>query len=101
MTSTSGQAVATEIDETPCTVWVLRRWDRDDDVVSLWTKEAKAQEYLARYVGDLWDDIVGDEGVPDEPPSDDQQTINLYYGPQDSWDEQGYCIYPEEVDSDL
>lgn len=101
MTLPNCQAMTTEIVETPRTVWVLRRWDRDDDVVSLWTCETKAKEYLARYVGDLWGNVVGEEGVPDAPPSDDQQAIDLYYGPQDGWDEEGYSIYSEEVDNDL
>lgn len=101
MTLASGQNVATEIDGASRTVWVLRRWDRHDDVVSLWSSEAKAREYLARYVGDLWDNVAGEEGVPDVPPSDNQQTVDLYYGPQDGWDEQGYGIYPAEVDNNV
>jgi hypothetical protein len=101
MTLTSRQAVATEIVDAPRTVWVLRRWDRHDDVVSLWTCETKAKENLAQYVGGLWGNVLGEEGVPDAPPSDDQQTIDLYYGPQDGWDGQGYIIYPEEVDNGL
>lgn len=87
--------------EASCSVWVLRRWDRHDDEVTLWVSEETAKDYLARYVGGLWGNVSWREDVPDEPPLDDQETIDLFYGPQDEWDEEGYSLYAEEVNHAL
>ena len=32
------------------------------------------------------------EGVSDEPPADDQEALDQYYGPQDGRDGYGYLV---------
>lgn len=76
--------------------WVLRRWDRHEDVVTLHADEDSALADLAEYVRGVWDNLVGEESVPDQPPTDDREAVLLYYGPErDNFPDQGYNLYAE------
>jgi hypothetical protein len=77
--------------QVPQQVWVLRRWDRHDDEVSVWTHSDHALSWLAAWVRDNWDMAAGSPGVPATPPADDHTAIDLYYralrtsGDEDYW----------------
>ncbi|WP_143658325.1 hypothetical protein [Embleya scabrispora] len=78
--------------------WVLRRRGRHEDVVTLHVDEDCAVAGLAEYVRGVWDDVVGDDGVPDRPPADDRDAVRLYYGPdRDSRPDEGYDLHEEEI----
>ncbi|WP_053811053.1 MULTISPECIES: hypothetical protein [Streptomyces] len=78
--------------------WVLRRWDRSQDQVTLHANEDSALSVLAQYVREAWDNLLGEEGVPDRPPADDRETVRLYYGPKRDWrPDEGYNLYAEEI----
>ncbi|MFF1276959.1 hypothetical protein ACFVZC_26650 [Streptomyces marokkonensis] len=62
--------------------WVLRRWDRHSDEVTLWSDEASALAELAQHARSSWDNVAGTDGVPYHPPVDDQTAVDLYYGPK-------------------
>ncbi|MFD5814684.1 hypothetical protein [Streptomyces sp. NPDC127038] len=74
-------------------VWLLRRWDRHADDVSLWTDEDSAREELGRHVRGSWRSYAGQGGMPEEPPDDDGAAVRLYYAA--SGGEEGYSIYAE------
>ncbi|MFE3230897.1 hypothetical protein ACFXKJ_02205, partial [Kitasatospora indigofera] len=49
---------------------------------------------LATYVRGVWDNLVGEEGIPDQPPTDDREAVRLYYGPErDGRPDEGYDLY--------
>lgn len=78
--------------------WVLRRWDRHEDVVTLHGGEDSALADLATYVRGVWDNLVGEEGVPEQPPTDDREAVRLYYGiERDNQPDEGYNLYAEEI----
>jgi hypothetical protein len=78
--------------------WVLRRWDRHEDAVTLFADEGSALADLAEHVRMAWDNIVGTEGVPDQPPADDREAVRLYYGPKsDDHPDEGYTVYAEDI----
>ncbi|MFI1996737.1 GGDEF domain-containing protein [Actinoplanes sp. NPDC020271] len=79
-------------------VWVLRRWDRHDDVISLHADQDVAYAALAAHVRSSWADIGSDLGAPPEPPGDDRQAVALYYGSEgDSRPDEGFRIYPDQI----
>lgn len=81
------------------TVWLARFWDKWDDVTTVWSSPEKGLAYLADRVRDLWPDVVHQEGVPADPPEDDQEALDLYYGPSEEWMDQGYTYpYPATID---
>lgn len=77
--------------------WVLRRWDRHSDEVTLWSDEASALAELAQHVRSSWDNVAGTDGVPYHPPVDDQTAIDLYYGPKEHRGEADYALYAEDI----
>nr|WP_239085447.1 hypothetical protein [Streptomyces halstedii] len=78
--------------------WVLRRWDRHEDVVTLYADEDSALADLAEYVRGVWDNLVGEEGVPDQPPTGDRETVVLYYGPErNGRPDEGHNLYAEDI----
>ncbi|MFD3422080.1 hypothetical protein [Streptomyces decoyicus] len=80
------------------TVWVLRRWDRHVDVVTLHSTEDSALADLAKYVDLSWSNVANQEGVPGQPPGDPREAVHLYYGPDgDSVPDEGYRLFEEEV----
>ncbi len=84
-------------------VWVLHRWDGPldpdvDDPMKLYADEDSALADLAAHVRGVWDNLVGNEGVPDEPPTDDREAVRLYYGSErDGRPAEGYNLYAEEL----
>jgi hypothetical protein len=79
-------------------VWVLRRWDRHTDEVTIHTDEDTALAALAEQTRSSWDTIAGLDDNPDEPPHDDREVVDLYYGPdRDARPDQGYSIYKEQI----
>ncbi|WP_070015259.1 hypothetical protein [Streptomyces nanshensis] len=92
------QAAAALVERTPGRVCVLRRWDRHEDEVTLWRDEDAAMAALAEYVRGVWDNTACDHDVPDEPPDDDHEAVQLYYGPDgDSRPDEGHCVYDETI----
>lgn len=78
----------------PSKVWILRRWDRSNEQVTLHESHEAGQAALAIWVRHNWD-ALGDESST--PPQDDEQAIQLYYGPQDERTDDDFRLYPEEV----
>ncbi|MFE7114999.1 hypothetical protein ACFU99_06180 [Streptomyces sp. NPDC057654] len=79
-------------------VLVLRRWDRDHDDVTLHDDKNSALDELAEYIRGVWHKLAGAKGVPDQPPTDNCETVRLYYGPDgDCRQDEGYVIYTEEI----
>ncbi|MEU6548620.1 hypothetical protein [Streptomyces sp. NPDC046859] len=78
--------------------WVLRRWDRHEDVVTLHGDEHSALADLATYVRGVWNNLVGEEGVPEYPPTDDREAVRLDYGPErGNQPDEGYEVYAAEI----
>ncbi|MGW0881304.1 hypothetical protein [Streptomyces sp. NPDC002671] len=78
--------------------WVLRRWDRHQDEMTLHVDEDCALAGLAEYVRGAWDNLVGEEDVPDQPPTDDCEAVRLYYGPErNSRPDEGYNLYAQDI----
>lgn len=78
--------------------WVLRRWDRHENEMTLHVDKDSALADLAGYVRGVWDRLVGKEGIPDQPPTDDRAAVRLYYGPErNSGPDEGYNLYAEEI----
>ncbi|MFD7661265.1 hypothetical protein [Streptomyces sp. NPDC059788] len=79
--------------------WVLQRWDRNTNELTLYAYEDSALVALATYVRGVWDNLVGEEGVPDQPPTDDREAVRLYYGERDNQirPDEGYELYAEDI----
>lgn len=79
-------------------VWMLRIWTRHEDTTAPYATEGAALAELATHVRESWDNVGGQGDVPDEPPADDAEAIDLYYGPDgDAVPEQGFELYCEEI----
>ncbi|MFI1169626.1 hypothetical protein ACH4UM_40310 [Streptomyces sp. NPDC020801] len=77
--------------------WVLRRSDRHENEMTH-VDEHSALADLAEYIRGVWDNLVGEEGVPDQPPTDDRETVRLHYGPErNSRPDEGYNLYAEDI----
>lgn len=76
--------------------WVLRRQDRHEDAVTLWADEDSALACLAQHVRSSWDDVRGDDGIPDCPPLDDRTAVDLYYGPKGERGDKDYWLYVDD-----
>ncbi|MGW7719813.1 hypothetical protein ACWGKK_36720 [Streptomyces chartreusis] len=82
----------------PGQVWVLRRWDRHENGIELFADEASAFHGLAEHVRQCWDNVTGEEGVPEEPPMDDRKAVDLYYGPErNNRPDEGYSLYADTI----
>lgn len=80
------------------TVWVLRRWSRHDDVVTLHTDENAAFAALAEHVRSSWANLASGADVPPEPPGNARQAVEMYYGPdRDGQPDEGFSIYPDQI----
>ncbi|MER5556223.1 hypothetical protein ABT001_31935 [Streptomyces sp. NPDC002793] len=78
--------------------WLLRRWDRREDVATLHSDENSALADLATYVRQVWNNIVGQEGVSEHPPTNDFGVVRLYHRPEhDNQPDEGYSIHAEEI----
>ncbi|MBT2393574.1 hypothetical protein J7E87_30220 [Streptomyces sp. ISL-1] len=82
----------------PGQAWVLRRWDRHQDTVGLFTDEDAALASLAHHVRTSWANLLGDGDVPNNPPADDRPAVDLYYGPEhDNRPDEGYSLYADTI----
>ncbi|WP_247704242.1 hypothetical protein [Streptomyces sp. RK76] len=77
--------------------WVLRRWDRRCEEVTLWSDEASALASLAQHVRTHWDNVAGTDGVPHRPPADDRTAVDAYYGPEDERCDEDYTLRAYDV----
>ncbi|MFG2691634.1 hypothetical protein ACGFWG_36665 [Streptomyces sp. NPDC048405] len=77
--------------------WVLRRWDRLSEEVTLWSNEASALASLAQHVRSCWDRVAGTDGVPILPPADDRMAVDVYYGPVEDRCEEDYTLRAYDV----
>ncbi|MFB7918941.1 hypothetical protein [Streptomyces sp. NPDC056061] len=78
--------------------WVLRRWDRLESKMTLHVDEGSALADLAEYVRGVWDSLIGEEDVPDQPPTDDRETVRLFYGSErHSRPDEGFDLYAEDI----
>ncbi|MFF8632451.1 hypothetical protein [Streptomyces werraensis] len=77
--------------------WVLRRWDRRSEEVTLWSDEASALASLAQHVRSCWDKVAGNDGVPYLPPADDRMAVDVYYGPVEDRCEEDYTLRAYDV----
>lgn len=79
-------------------VWMLRIWDRHEDTTAPYATEGAALAELASHVRGSWANVGGQDDVPDEPPADDAEAVDLYYGPDgDAVPDQGFDLYCEEI----
>jgi hypothetical protein len=79
-------------------VWMLRIWNRHEDSTSPYATEATALAELADYVRGNWDNLFGEDGVPEQPPADDAEAVDCYYGPgRGDRPDEGYELFCEEI----
>ncbi|MGW2563423.1 hypothetical protein ACWCXB_30210 [Streptomyces sp. NPDC001514] len=78
-------------------VWVLRRQDRHEAEVTLWADEDSALACLARHVRSSWDNVLGDDGIPQCPPLNDREVVDLYYGPEAERAGERYSLYADDI----
>lgn len=79
-------------------VWMLRIFTRHEDTTAPYATEGAALAGLASHVRDSWDNVGGRGDVPDEPPADDAEAIDLYYGPDgNAVPDQGFELYSETI----
>ncbi|MFF8786765.1 hypothetical protein [Streptomyces sp. NPDC015125] len=79
-------------------IWMLRRWDRHDDVVTPHFTEESALADLAAYVDLAWNNAAGMDGGSSAPPTDAREAVLLYYGPdRDLMEDEGYELYETEI----
>jgi hypothetical protein len=77
---------------------VLRRWDRHEDGIGLFTDEDCALAELAGHVRGSWENLLGDDDVPDTPPADDRTAVHLDYGPdRGNRPDEGYSLYADTI----
>ncbi|MEU0228225.1 hypothetical protein ABZ177_28300 [Streptomyces sp. NPDC006284] len=77
--------------------WVLRRWDRLCEEVTLWSDEASALASLAQHVRSRWETVAGTDGVPHRPPADDRTAVDAYYGPVEDRGDEDYTLRAYDV----
>ncbi|GGP80829.1 hypothetical protein [Streptomyces melanogenes] len=78
----------------PDSVWLLRRWDSDEDRVLPFTDEGPALAEIARHVRANWTNLRSHEDAPPDPPADDRKAVELYYGPDcDRFPDEGYSLH--------
>ncbi|MFI2415186.1 hypothetical protein [Streptomyces sp. NPDC018947] len=77
--------------------WVLRRWDRHSDELTLWSDEASALAALAQHARSCWDDVAGKNGAPYRPPADDRTAVDVYYGPVEDRCDEDYTLRAYDV----
>ncbi|WP_147339708.1 hypothetical protein [Actinomadura spongiicola] len=81
----------------PQRAWVLRRWERHSDEVTLWADEDSALRALSEHARSSWDSIADRDDVPNQPPTDNRQAVDLYYSPEQERGEEGYTLYTDEI----
>ncbi|MFJ7258312.1 hypothetical protein ACIQWV_38775 [Streptomyces sp. NPDC098085] len=79
-------------------VWMLRIWTRHEDTTAPHTTKGAALAELATHVRSNWANVGGQGDMPDEPPTDDAEAVDLYYGANgDAVPDQGFELYSEEM----
>jgi hypothetical protein len=79
-------------------VWMLRTWTRHEDTTAPYATKGAALAELATHVRGSWANVGGRGDVPDEPPADDAEAVDLYYGPDgEAVPDQGFELYREEI----
>ncbi|MFB7998888.1 hypothetical protein ACFC4G_39440 [Streptomyces sp. NPDC056002] len=79
-------------------VWMLRIWTRHEDSTAPYATRGAALDELATHVRSNWANVGGQGDVPDEPPANDVEAIDLYYGADgDAVPDQGFELYSEEI----
>ncbi|MEU6352168.1 hypothetical protein ABZ896_23015 [Streptomyces sp. NPDC047072] len=79
-------------------VWLLRMWTNHEDSTVPYATEDAALAELASHARSSWDNLYGEPGVPDQPPTDDRETVELYYGPDgDARPSEGYSLHAEDI----
>jgi hypothetical protein len=98
-TGRSGTAISKLLGPRPGEqVWLLRMWSSHEDDTIPYSSEAAALAELARHARGNWDNLYGKPGVPEEPPADDAEAVELYYGPdRNARPSEGYGLYEEDV----
>ncbi|WP_369383292.1 hypothetical protein [Streptomyces sp. cg36] len=82
----------------PGRVWLLRRWDSDEDRVLPFTDEGLARAELARHVRAHWTNLRSHEDIPPHPPADDREAVELYYGHDcDRFSDEGFSLHRATV----
>ncbi|MGW6600498.1 hypothetical protein [Streptomyces sp. NPDC055036] len=76
---------------------VLSRRDRHEDEAKLWSDEDSALVCRARHVRRSWDNVRGDDGIPEHPPLDDRMAVDLYYGPKAERSDEDYSLYADAI----
>jgi hypothetical protein len=81
------------------TAWVLRCWNRDQDVTSVHPGRDAAIAALATHARQYWTAAAHSGGIPAVPPVGDEEAVRLYYShpPRDYGD--GYDLRSVEVTS--
>ncbi|RLU82092.1 hypothetical protein CTZ27_31240 [Streptomyces griseocarneus] len=79
-------------------VWRLRIWTRHEDTTAVYSTPTGALSELAAHVRGRWDNLCGLDGVPERPPADDTEAVELYYGRSGTArPDEGYDLVAEEV----
>lgn len=79
-------------------VWLLRIWNRHHDSTAPYATEAAGLAELATHVRGNWENLYGQENVPEHPPADDAEAVELYYGAdRDGRPDEGYELFGESV----
>ncbi|MFC7011225.1 hypothetical protein ACFQMH_05760 [Streptomyces viridiviolaceus] len=78
-------------------VWVLRRQDRHAYEVTLWNDEDSALAALAGHVRSSWDNLLGEDCIPEHPPLNDREAVDLYYGADQERGDEHYSLYADDI----
>ncbi|WP_424892354.1 hypothetical protein [Streptomyces sp. XH2] len=79
-------------------VWRLRIWNRHEDTTAIYSTPSGALSELAAYVRGNWDNLSGRDGMPEQPPTNDAEAVELYYGPSGTaLPDEGYDLVAEDV----
>ncbi|MEU9744819.1 hypothetical protein [Streptomyces niveus] len=79
-------------------VWVLHRTDRHEQVTTVYALESTALADLADHVRGSWDNVCCHEGMPERPPADNAEAVELYYGPdRNARPDESYSLLASEI----
>ncbi|MGW5636308.1 hypothetical protein [Streptomyces sp. NPDC003832] len=78
-------------------VWVLRRQDPHTQEVTLWNDKDLALATLAGHARSNWDNLHGNDGIPQHPPLNDREVIDLYYGADQERGDEHYSLYASAI----
>lgn len=75
--------------------WVLRQRDENRDDVTLVADESSGLALLAQHARRCWHHVSNTDEVPYLPPTDDRETVDLYYGARDGIE--SYTLYADDI----